>query len=236
MGFRRILILFFSTMTVSLVILLVLFNLVFKNIDLSFDTKTPESAPILEDEGPPAEFKAANTGSAVVRVPGSPAFVAPAIAPTTQVQTPPPQSAQEAVVESPSHAPPTLVQVEPPPPAAPALRRPMTPPPPPVTRTLEPPTRRLSRASARASPRLRQPRLRPRLRPRRCIRCMSTVMAQTLKPALPLKPSRAAASKPSPVCPADVTSSNWAPSPVARAQKPSPAKTARKSGQLRPNA
>ncbi|MBK8189984.1 MAG: hypothetical protein IPK79_05985 [Vampirovibrionales bacterium] len=153
MGFRRILILFFSTMTVSLVILLVLFNLVFKNIDLSFDTKTPESAPILEDEGPPAEFKAANTGSAVVRVPGSPAFVAPAIAPTTQVQTPPPQSAQEAVVESPSHAPPTLVQVEPPPPAAPALRRPMTPPPPPVTRTLEPPDPAF------------EPRLRPRVAP-----------------------------------------------------------------------
>lgn len=115
MGFRRIAILFFSTMTVSLVILLVLFNLVFKNIDLSFDTKMPESAPILEDEEPAPSFKAGAISGASVKTPDS----APAVPPSPAVQT-----AQEAVDSSSdalpgTPAPPSLVTVTEPPPPAP---------------------------------------------------------------------------------------------------------------------
>ena len=45
MGPRNLLILFFSTVAVSLVILVIFFSLFFKNVDLNFNTKMPESAP-----------------------------------------------------------------------------------------------------------------------------------------------------------------------------------------------
>jgi hypothetical protein len=47
MGFRNVLVLFFSAMAVSMVILIVFFSLFFKNFDnlVTFDTKLPESAP-----------------------------------------------------------------------------------------------------------------------------------------------------------------------------------------------
>jgi len=48
---KRILLLFFTTMALSLVILIVLFNLFFKNIDIEFDTKMPEQAPVLDTTG-----------------------------------------------------------------------------------------------------------------------------------------------------------------------------------------
>jgi hypothetical protein len=47
MGPRNLLILFFSTVAVSLVILIIFFSLFFKNVDLSFNTKLPDSAPDL---------------------------------------------------------------------------------------------------------------------------------------------------------------------------------------------
>lgn len=47
MGPRNLLILFFSTVAVSLVILIIFFSLFFKNVDLNFNAKLPESAPDL---------------------------------------------------------------------------------------------------------------------------------------------------------------------------------------------
>ncbi len=84
MGARKILILFFSTMTVSLVILIVLFNLVFKNLNMDFETKTPESAPTIqveqseETEEPDlseiydtsADFQTKGVNQSKVKVPG----------------------------------------------------------------------------------------------------------------------------------------------------------------------
>jgi hypothetical protein len=70
MGVRNILILFFSTLAVSLVILIIFFNLFFKNVDLSFDTHVPESAPKLENfinRG--GNFKAGDTVHSTVNVP-----------------------------------------------------------------------------------------------------------------------------------------------------------------------
>jgi hypothetical protein len=48
MGPRNLLILFFSTVAVSLVILIIFFSLFFKNIDFNFNTKLPSSAPELD--------------------------------------------------------------------------------------------------------------------------------------------------------------------------------------------
>lgn len=45
MGPRNLLILFFSTVAVSLVILIIFFSLFFKNVDLNFNTRLPETAP-----------------------------------------------------------------------------------------------------------------------------------------------------------------------------------------------
>ncbi len=45
MGPRNLLILFFSTVAVSLVILIIFFSLFFKNVNLDFNTRLPESAP-----------------------------------------------------------------------------------------------------------------------------------------------------------------------------------------------
>ncbi len=80
MGARKILILFFSTMTVSLVILIVLFNLLFKNMNMDFETKTPESAPTIQIREPeksknddinsPADFKQKGNSQSRVHVPG----------------------------------------------------------------------------------------------------------------------------------------------------------------------
>ncbi|HEY9745278.1 MAG TPA: hypothetical protein V6C99_03570 [Oculatellaceae cyanobacterium] len=47
MGPRNLLILFFSTVAVSLVILIIFFSLFFKNVDLNFNARLPESAPDL---------------------------------------------------------------------------------------------------------------------------------------------------------------------------------------------
>lgn len=47
MGPRNLLILFFSTVAVSLVILIIFFSLFFKNLDINFNAKLPESAPDL---------------------------------------------------------------------------------------------------------------------------------------------------------------------------------------------
>jgi hypothetical protein len=49
MGPRNLLILFFSTVAVSLVILVIFFSLFFKNLDLNFNTKLPQSAPEVGD-------------------------------------------------------------------------------------------------------------------------------------------------------------------------------------------
>lgn len=49
MGIRNILILFFSAMAVSLVILIIFFSLFFENMDFSFNTRVPESAPVLDE-------------------------------------------------------------------------------------------------------------------------------------------------------------------------------------------
>ncbi len=49
MGPRNLLILFFSTIAVSMVILIIFFSLFFKNINLEFDTRIPESAPQLKE-------------------------------------------------------------------------------------------------------------------------------------------------------------------------------------------
>lgn len=46
LSIRSILVLFLSTLTLSLIILSVIFNVVFKNIDMSFNTRIPESAPV----------------------------------------------------------------------------------------------------------------------------------------------------------------------------------------------
>ncbi len=45
MGPKNLLILFFSTVAVSLVILIIFFSLFFKNVNLDFNTRLPESAP-----------------------------------------------------------------------------------------------------------------------------------------------------------------------------------------------
>lgn len=54
---RSLVVLFVATMAVSLLILIILFNLVFKNIDLNFKTRVPESAPL-----PPGELQAPAEG------------------------------------------------------------------------------------------------------------------------------------------------------------------------------
>ena len=48
---RNLLILFFSTVAVWLVILVIFFSLFFKNLDLDFNTKLPQSAPELFKRG-----------------------------------------------------------------------------------------------------------------------------------------------------------------------------------------
>ncbi len=113
MGARKILILFFSTMTVSLVILIVLFNLFFKNINMDFETKNPESAPTIKIEQDlgnenntlenepdlsgiytrSADFKAKGVTQSKVRVPGQ-----RLTSTQTQVQTRP----KKKSVENPS--------------------------------------------------------------------------------------------------------------------------------------
>lgn len=47
MGPKNLLILFFSTVAVSLVILIIFFSLFFKNVNLDFNTRLPESAPVV---------------------------------------------------------------------------------------------------------------------------------------------------------------------------------------------
>jgi hypothetical protein len=79
MGVRNFLILFFAAMAISLVILVVFFSLFFKNIDLNFNTKMPESAPNpLQEKAQPViksipsnhdHFKADGVQRATVNVP-----------------------------------------------------------------------------------------------------------------------------------------------------------------------
>jgi len=75
MGPRNMLILFFSTLCVSLVLLIILFSFGFKDIDLEFNTKMPESAPdltgVYKDAGQPAASKADTLTHATIRVPTS---------------------------------------------------------------------------------------------------------------------------------------------------------------------
>ena len=68
MGVRNLLIVFFSTVADSLVVLIIFFNLFFKNVDLSFNTKTPEGAPTingakLDPNSPEAQANQASTES-----------------------------------------------------------------------------------------------------------------------------------------------------------------------------
>jgi cell division septation protein DedD len=81
------LIIFFSAMSVSLVVLIIFFSLFFENIDVSFNTRLPEAAPALgdayvnpnnkQDEGPFAGFGFGRPGHAVVNVPSDPAGASP---------------------------------------------------------------------------------------------------------------------------------------------------------------
>jgi len=48
---RKMLMLFFTSMAVALVVLTLLFNLLFKNVDVNFETRIPESAPTLSPDG-----------------------------------------------------------------------------------------------------------------------------------------------------------------------------------------
>lgn len=49
MGPRNLIILFFSTLMVSLVILVIFFSLIFKNVDIEFNTKLPNTAPDVDE-------------------------------------------------------------------------------------------------------------------------------------------------------------------------------------------
>ena len=73
MGPRNMLILFFSTLCVSLVLLIILFSFGFKDVDMEFNTKLPEQAPdlgdIYKEEGKPGNSRADGVTSATVRVP-----------------------------------------------------------------------------------------------------------------------------------------------------------------------
>lgn len=72
MSKRNLAILFFSTVAVSLVILIILFSLLFKNVDVSFDTKMPDSAPDLSGfykDGAPAQTKGDAVSGSTIRVP-----------------------------------------------------------------------------------------------------------------------------------------------------------------------
>jgi hypothetical protein len=71
MGVRHFLILFFSAMAVSLVILIVFFSLFFKNIDLTFDIRMPESAPELQGTQSNDSFQAQGTSRSTINVPGA---------------------------------------------------------------------------------------------------------------------------------------------------------------------
>lgn len=75
MGPRNMLILFFSTLCVSLVLLIILFSFGFKDVDLEFNTKLPESAPSLGDiykeEGEPKDSRVEGVTTATIRVPQS---------------------------------------------------------------------------------------------------------------------------------------------------------------------
>lgn len=74
MGPRNLLILFFSTVAVSLVILIIFFSLFFKNVDLNFNTRLPQSAPViggLSEDGEPMDphSKASGLMRSTVNVP-----------------------------------------------------------------------------------------------------------------------------------------------------------------------
>jgi hypothetical protein len=84
MGPRNLLILFFSAVAVSLVILIILSSLVFKNLNLDFNTHMPESTPDIGRQfsnTAPAmnpDSKADNVSRATVNVPPESAEPAPA--------------------------------------------------------------------------------------------------------------------------------------------------------------
>jgi cell division septation protein DedD len=75
MGIRNILILFFSAMAVSVVILTVFFSLFFKNFDnlVTFDTRLPESAPEFQsasdETGPQQDSRAQGVRHSTINVP-----------------------------------------------------------------------------------------------------------------------------------------------------------------------
>ncbi|MEB3288150.1 MAG: hypothetical protein VKJ04_11690 [Vampirovibrionales bacterium] len=75
MGPRNLMILFISTVALSLVLLILVFSLFFKNVDLSFDTKMPDSAPDLsnfyKDDKTPSETRGDNVNRSNVNVPAN---------------------------------------------------------------------------------------------------------------------------------------------------------------------
>lgn len=90
MGPRNLLILFFSTVAVSLVILIIFFSLFFKNVDLNFNTRLPESAPDIGRQyattpGMNPESKADGLMRSTINVP--PEMREPEPAPSTKKKT-----------------------------------------------------------------------------------------------------------------------------------------------------
>lgn len=75
MGPRNLLILFFSTVVISLVVLTIIFSLFFKNWNIELETRVPESAPDLgalykkKEAGPDAPSEAAGVTHSTVNVP-----------------------------------------------------------------------------------------------------------------------------------------------------------------------
>lgn len=73
---RSLVILFLATLSVSFMLLLILFQVVFKNIHLQFNTRTPETAPTLSNQssgffhGEAPMFQRMGVQSASVQTPG----------------------------------------------------------------------------------------------------------------------------------------------------------------------
>jgi hypothetical protein len=72
MNVRNMVILFLAVLAISLVILVIIFSLFFKNMDFSFSTHAPVTAPSLSEQfgGSPNHSKAEDVNQSNVRVPG----------------------------------------------------------------------------------------------------------------------------------------------------------------------
>jgi len=99
LSIRSLVLLFVATLTVSLLLLMILFNLVFKNIDLNFRTKMPEAAPqpdgvagemardaVQRSDGQ-ARFEQEGVMTARINVPGRRAYSPPVATPTAMADT-----------------------------------------------------------------------------------------------------------------------------------------------------